>query len=766
MRLCYFYFMIDYAKALNQAQYQAATTPSGHTLVVAGAGTGKTRTIVYRLAWLVEQGIAPESILLLTFTRKAAQEMLTRAGVLLDQGLGNLTGGTFHAFAYGCLRSHRPLWLGNRSFTLMDSADIIQAVKDCKERLKVGKGDHSFPKTQTIVGLLSKSRNKEMSITEVLRQESFHLLPYAQAIEDIGNEYAAFRRERALMDYDDLLFELEALLRQDERAAFDLRRRYSHILVDEYQDTNLVQARIVQLLAQPAQIDIPGASVMAVGDEAQSIYAFRGANVRNILDFPKLFSPATIIRLEQNYRSTQPILDVANGILANASESFQKNLFTDKQGGELPRLTRPLSDISEADLIAARIEELLQTSRPHEIAVLFRAGFHSYALENALRKAGIAFRKYGGIKFVEAAHIKDVLAFARLAINPLDLPAFGRIAAMHHGVGPKTTANLHAALIRNDPEGLKKAFGRFPKLWKDLEFIDRLRQKRKQPTDFFDAVLEYYRPRLETLYPDDWPSRLQGLEEILQLAQPYESLDLFVTDIALETPDKEDDAGAENCIVLSTVHSAKGLEWKSVIILDAVEERFPSRHAQTKPEDFEEERRLFYVACTRAKQNLELYAPGSIYGRNGSTMVAESPFVQELPERLFKTFNESHHGQRFFASSGANSGPNQSSSPSRRTMLQSPCNQTVKMTTPAQDEKLKHTEIAVNAAAGHAAKKGGNNQLKSDNKRLSDDNCNYCRHKIFGRGKIMQRLDNNRVQVNFPGFGLKVILAEYLLPEE
>lgn len=717
--------MPDYAKALNEEQFRAATSPGGHTLVVAGAGTGKTRTIVYRLAWLVEHDVAPESILLLTFTRKAAHEMLVRSEALLGKGLGNLTGGTFHAFAFGCLRSHRPVWLENRPFTLMDSADITQAVKDCKEKLKIGKKDHSFPKTQTIVSLLSKARNKELPITEILRQEGFHLLPYAQAIEDIGREYAAYRRERALMDYDDLLFDLETLLRENEHAAFDIRRRYQHILVDEYQDTNRVQARIVRLLAEPPQAGMPEASVMAVGDEAQSIYAFRGANVRNILDFPRLFPPTTIIRLERNYRSTQPVLDIANGILENASESFRKHLFTSEKGGDLPRLVRPLSDISEAELVTRRISDLLATTRPHEIAVLFRAGFHSYALENALRKAGIAFRKFGGLKFVEAAHIKDILAFARLAINPLDLPAFSRIAGMHRGVGPKTTATLHAALIRNNPEELKKVFARFPDLWSDLGFIDNLRKRNEPPAAFFEAALEYYRPRMEALYPDDWPSRLQGLEETLHMAMPYDSLDLFVADVALEAPDNPDDAEAENCVTLSTVHSAKGLEWNSVIILDAVEDRFPSRHAQARPEDFEEERRLFYVACTRARKNLEIYAPGALYSYNGSTMAAESPFLRELPRSLFKTDMESHHNDGI---------------------------KTYRRIDHAS-ESLDSARTGIFLGTCNSAKK-------------SPCNSDYCRHRIFGRGKVIQNLGDGRVQVNFPGFGLKVILEEYLLPEE
>ena len=267
--------MIDYAQALNEAQYAAATSGDGPVLVVAGAGSGKTRTIVYRLAWLAEHGVAPTSILLLTFTRKAAQEMLQRAGMLLDQGLSGVQGGTFHAFAYGVLRRWRPAWLGERPFTVMDSADITAAVKYCKDELKLGRGDRSFPKTQSIVGLLSKARNKELSLEEVLRREAFHLLPHTEALAALGEAYTAYRREKGLLDYDDLLFELETLLRENQAAAEALRLRFSHILVDEYQDTNLVQARIVRLLAGPPDKDADGrettaitGNVMAVGDEA------------------------------------------------------------------------------------------------------------------------------------------------------------------------------------------------------------------------------------------------------------------------------------------------------------------------------------------------------------------------------------------------------------------------------------------------------------------------------------------------------------------
>ncbi|MBO5489944.1 MAG: ATP-dependent helicase, partial [Desulfovibrio sp.] len=467
--------MIDYEADLNPAQYAAATAGDGPVLVIAGAGSGKTRTIVYRLAWLAEQGVAPTSMLLLTFTRKAAQEMLHRAARLLrgaDSVQGNVLGvqgGTFHGFAYGALRHYRPEWLEGRPFSVMDAADITAAIAHCKDARKLGKGDRSFPRTQAIASLFSKARNKEQSLRDILQREAFHLLPHAEALEELLAAYAAYRREQGLLDYDDLLFELEALLQANGPAAQALRSRYAYTMVDEYQDTNLVQARLVRLLTAR---DIGGSgNVMAVGDDAQSIYAFRGADVRNIRDFPELFPDTRVIKLEENYRSTQPVLDVANSLLAHAANSFHKHLFTSTEGGAPVRLVRTFTDRSQAAVVARRVRELLHDLLPHEIAVLFRAGFHSYQLELLLRQEGIAFRKYGGLKLTDAAHVKDVTSYARLCLNPLDMPAFLRLAALHKGIGPKTAQRLYQAVARGagaavrEPQAdaaLAKAFAKYP----------------------------------------------------------------------------------------------------------------------------------------------------------------------------------------------------------------------------------------------------------------------------------------------------------------
>ncbi|WP_300801750.1 ATP-dependent helicase [uncultured Desulfovibrio sp.] len=773
--------MIDYAKALNEAQYAAATCGDGPVLVVAGAGSGKTRTITYRLAWLAEQGVAPEAMLLLTFTRKAAQEMLHRAGLLCDHALAGVQGGTFHAFAYGILRRFRPEWLGERPFTVMDSADITAAVKHCKEALGLGKGDRAFPKTQAIVGLLSKARNKELPLAEILQREAFHLLPYADGLTELGRRYDAFRRESGVMDYDDLLFELEALLRQDARAAELLRSRYRHILVDEYQDTNLVQARIVRLLAGP-EGEAPG-NVMAVGDEAQSIYAFRGANVRNILDFPKLFPGARIIRLEENYRSTRPILAVANNLLEHAAESFRKTLFTRREGGDPVRLVTPLSDKSQARLVVERIRELLQSHLPHEIAVLFRAGFHSFALEMALNQAGIAFRKYGGLRYTEAAHVKDVIAFARLLLNPLDMPAFERLAALHEGIGPKTAQKLYEAAASGDTARMGKAFARHAAFRADMEFIESLRARPQSPSLTLAAILEQYRPLLEQHYPEDWPRRQQALEELLQMAAGYTELDLFLADLALESPEEEE--GGEDRITLSTIHSAKGLEWNAVLIIDLVEDRFPSRHALARPEDFEEERRLMYVACTRARQQLDLYAPATLYSRaeQGMTHVNQSPFLREMGPQLAEQWLEGFGGGLRRRESGCGTpaatggrslsdripidlpgelsgglaGPSRSAAGSfwgkeRSAPSVLPDGEDCQL---PPEERFSPAPAAPSHVVAAAAPAGGT--------RLPQG---YCRHRIFGRGKVIRQLPPDKVQVNFPGFGLKVILAEYLLMED
>lgn len=741
--------MIDIS-TLNPAQLEAVTAPDGPVLVIAGAGSGKTRTIVHRLAWLAEQGVPASDMLLLTFTRKASREMLLRATDLLGYSIGGVHGGTFHSFAFSVLRQYRPAW-AEGPVTVMDSADSASAIQQCKERLKVGKGDRSFPKTQTIIGLLSKARNKEISIGDVLQRDAQHLLPHADALESIGEAYRGYRRQHGLLDYDDLLFELEDLLKGDPEAGREglaerFRERYRYIMVDEYQDTNRVQARLVRLLVGEA------GNVMAVGDDAQSIYAFRGADVRNILDFPKLFPGTRVIRLEENYRSTQPVLDVANAVLAPASEGFRKNLFTTKENTpKTPRvrLVRPMSDLTQANVVAARVEELLDRYQAKEIAVLFRAGYQSYHLEVALSKRGIKFRKYGGLRYAEAVHVKDVVAFVRLAINPLDMPSFERVAGLSKGVGTKTAEKIYHVAAQGDFDALRKACTKYPDLWSDMLLLDKLREHNLTPAALIEMVIEHYTPRLQAIFPDDWPRRQQGLSELAHIASAYTDLEQFVADLSLETPeddaDEFDEAGR---VVLSTIHSSKGLEWDAVILLDLVEDRFPSRHALVRPEDFEEERRLMYVACTRAREDLELFVPATLYSRQngGNEPATPSPFVRELPFSALEEWQEGYTG-RISKRSTSFAGDPAFSRPSLDIPreLANPNAGRVKGVFPPP--------VIPEAKGNRAASKGG-------------AGCGYCRHKVFGRGKIVEQLPPDKCRVNFPGFGLKVILSAFLTLEE
>ena len=741
--------MIDIS-TLNPAQLEAVTAPDGPVLVIAGAGSGKTRTIVHRLAWLAEQGVPASDMLLLTFTRKASREMLLRATDLLGYSIGGVHGGTFHSFAFSVLRQYRPAW-AEGPVTVMDSADSASAIQQCKERLKVGKGDRSFPKTQTIIGLLSKARNKEISIGDVLQRDAQHLLPHADALESIGEAYRGYRRQHGLLDYDDLLFELEDLLKGDPEAGREglaerFRERYRYIMVGEYQDTNRVQARLVRLLAGEA------GNVMAVGDDAQSIYAFRGADVRNILDFPKLFPGTRVIRLEENYRSTQPVLDVANAVLAPASEGFRKKLFTTKENTpKTPRvrLVRPMSDLTQANVVAARVEELLDRYQAKEIAVLFRAGYQSYHLEVALSKRGIKFRKYGGLRYAEAVHVKDVVAFVRLAINPLDMPSFERVAGLSKGVGTKTAEKIYHVAAQGDFDALRKACTKYPDLWSDMLLLDKLREHNLTPAALIEMVIEHYTPRLQAIFPDDWPRRQQGLSELAHIASAYTDLEQFVADLSLETPeddaDEFDEAGR---VVLSTIHSSKGLEWDAVILLDLVEDRFPSRHALVRPEDFEEERRLMYVACTRAREDLELFVPATLYSRQngGNEPATPSPFVRELPFSALEEWQEGYTG-RISKRSTSFAGDPAFSRPSLDIPreLANPNAGRVKGVFPPP--------VIPEAKGDRAASKGG-------------AGCGYCRHKVFGRGKIVEQLPPDKCRVNFPGFGLKVILSAFLTLEE
>jgi len=734
---------MDFERELNSAQHQAVTTTEGPVLVIAGAGSGKTRTIVYRLAHLVAGGVDPASILLLTFTRKASQEMLTRAGMLLalgSQGISGVAGGTFHAFAFSTLRRYHEAAGFPTGFTCLDSSDCEDVLGQCKDKLGLGKGDRSFPRRSAILGMLSKSRNKEHDVGDIISREAFHLLPYAEGIVSLGQAYAAFKAQHNLLDYDDLLFFLERMLTESPELAEHLRQRHRYIMVDEYQDTNKVQARLTRLLA-PAS-----GNVMAVGDDAQSIYAFRGASVDNILDFPTYFPGTTLIKLERNYRSTQPILNLTNAILDGAARKFDKRLYTTREDGPTPECMRPFSDLTQASMAAAKVRELSATYPLHEIAVLFRAGYQSYPLEVELGKIGIPFQKYGGQKFSEAAHIKDVLSYLRLARNTADFPAWSRVLAFVPGIGPKTAMKIFEAIRAGDRAVLGKLAAKTAEFKALIEFLDALRALPPHPAELLSKVVEAYAPLLAEKYPDDYPRRQAGLEQLEQIAASYADLDAFLADLVLENPDQDRKQSREGHLVLSTVHSAKGLEWSAVLLIDLVDERFPSRHALSRAEDLEEERRLLYVACTRAREYLGLFAPETIYQRQGGgcTPAMPSLFLRELPTDVLDERRERLSGSRA-ATFAACPAPRTGGGAGQT--AQAPLRQPIRRATSAP------LSAKVAAPTGGTLSRAGAAM-------------GYCRHKIFGRGKIIAILDDGKYRINFPDFGPKVILAAYLEMED
>ncbi len=751
--------MLDIS-TLNEAQQRAVTSQAKSLLIIAGAGSGKTRTLIYRLAWLIEQGIPLHNMLLLTFTRKAAAQMLERASLLTSQDMRGMRSGTFHAFAISVLRQHPQFCLrfsDNKSggITLLDSPDQSSAIAHCKDELKIGKGDRSFPKSAAIISLLSKARNKETSIGSLLKREAQHLLPYEDSLESLAKAYYNYKKTKALYDYDDLLFELDTLFTEEPHVLKYYQDYYPYVMVDEYQDTNKVQSRIIRHLAGN------NGNVMAVGDDAQSIYAFRGATVRNILDFPKIFPNTETIYLEENYRSYQPILDVANAVLSQASEGYKKHLFSTKSDVLITapvRMYKTSSDISQAKVARQYIQDLLLNNEPTEITVLFRSGFHAFHLELELKKFGIDFKKVGGIKYTEAAHVKDFLAYARLINNPQDSIAFKRLASFAKGVGEKTAQKIYELSLSGEIEKFNKQMEKYPDLHEDIKCVNNLRTLYSQNTGetnglllkVLNTILEKYKPHVEHLYPDDYPKRLQGLEEILGIAMEYKDLDLFISDLVLD-PGEEDDESASK-ITLSTVHSAKGLEWDNVLIMDLAEERFPSRLSMTREEDFEEERRLMYVACTRARKSLALFVPSSLYHRQSQSFenAMPSPFIYSIPRDGYDEYKENIGGGVFL-----NTKP------------------TEKYRNPLDDyafapsynrEKAsfgKHNEFKPVANAVFTPPKQEKNDSVTANtgqKKMFG----YCTHKIFGRGKILEEVDNDKYKINFQNIGVKTILKAFV----
>ena len=628
---------IDYQRELNPAQYEAVTTLEGPVLVIAGAGSGKTRTLVYRLAYLVEHGVDPSAILLLTFTRKASREMLTRAVHLVDQPLGQVVGGTFHGICYLWLRQYGERLGYPKGFTCMDRADQGDLLSMLKERLGFKKLSGPFPRKETMAEILGAVVNKDLSLDNLLARDYPQFLEQRDHLAQMAAAYQDEKRRHALMDYDDLLLEGRRLLTEHDDVRRHLSRRFQYLMVDEYQDTNRLQAELVQLLAYTHQ------NVMAVGDDSQSIYSFRGANFRNIMDFPKLFPGTRIIKLEENYRSTQPILDLANAVIAGARDKYTKCLFTRRADGLRPRLFRAATENEQSKLVVAQVQALQEEGTPlSEIAVLIRAGYHSFDLEIELVKAGIPFMKFGGFKFMESAHIKDLLAHLKVVANPRDAMSWTRVLLLLPGVGRQTCNKFNSQIGRDfdlAAAGKWLRNQRRPKELKDLaDLIVRLEAPGQTLMTRMNEVLSYYEPLAKERY-DDYPKRMKDLEHLLTITARYRELQTFLNDLTLEPPSSLADVvtPTDEYLTLSTVHSAKGLEWDAVFIIWAAEGRFPAFYSQERDDEMEEERRLMYVAATRARNYLALIFPSIGYSRQfGMTVNSPSRFIADIPRTLLE----------------------------------------------------------------------------------------------------------------------------------
>jgi len=635
-------FRIQYKAQVNASQYEAITTTEGPLLVIAGAGSGKTRTLTYRVARLVEEGVPPSSILLLTFTRKAAQQMLQRATQLLDGRCGQVAGGTFHSFGNTILRKYASHLGFPSGFAIMDRVDAEAAISILRKEIDAAAKHRSFPRKRTLANIFSRAVNKMTTIEDVVYDDYPHLSSDLEAIVNLFQAYKRHKSEHQLLDFDDLLVYLQQLLKNHPDIRERLSSSFHYIMVDEYQDTNKIQAEILYLLTGVHK------NIMVVGDDSQSIYAFRGANFRNIMEFPNMFPGTRIITLEENYRSVQPILNLTNVIIEQAREKYSKTLFTRKTGGSTPVLVDARDENSQSLFVVGKIQELNQKGVAlDKIAVLFRAGFHSFDLEIELNREQIPFIKVGGFKFVESAHIKDVLAHLRVISNPHDRISWYRILLLINKIGPTTAQKIFEA-IKNERSGYTGLL--------TMNFQTAATQGLNRLKDLFsqfdsepmpvakmgEAIIKYYFPILKQRH-DDHPKREKDLEQLNAIMERYGNLELFLTDMALEPPNNSvgntlsTETPSKDRLVLSTVHSAKGLEWHTVFIIWALDGRFPSSQSLYKDEDLEEELRLMYVAATRARENLYFTYPGEVYDRNIGTMLNHpSRFIDMMPESILE----------------------------------------------------------------------------------------------------------------------------------
>jgi len=627
---------------LNPQQRAAATAPQdAPLLIIAGAGTGKTNTLAHRVAWLIERGVDPGRILLLTFTRRASVEMLKRVESILSKcamsarcsagaspsarvahAAARIWGGTFHAIANRLLRVHSASVGLSESFTVLDRSDAEDVINDVRAQLEFDKADVRFPKKGTCLSIYSRCVNAQEPVEAALKAH----FPWCQAFPDqlkkLFATYTQYKQQQNILDYDDLLLYWYYLM-QDESLAAEVCRRFDAVLVDEYQDTNALQAEILKRLCPG------GRGLTVVGDDAQAIYSFRAATVTNILEFSQTYPNAQTCKLEQNYRSVQPILDATNRVIGLAPKRLEKNLFSVRKSAQKPRLVTLMDEDQQSDYLIKRILEHHEAGIDlRKQAVLFRAAHHSDGLEIELGRRGIPFVKYGGLKFLEAAHVKDVISYLRVAENPKDSTSAYRVLQLMDGFGPAFAKRAIEHLGVNKfelkawkhftpPAAAADQWPQFVKMMIDLG-------DGKQPLpDQVGEVKKFYSPILDRRY-DQAEVRRRDLDQLEQISNNFASRQQMLTDLTLDPPSGTQDLAGpplreEDYLILSTIHSAKGCEWDSVYVIHAADGNIPSDMATGSDEEIEEERRLFYVALTRAKDFLEVCVPMKYYAKKWAT---------------------------------------------------------------------------------------------------------------------------------------------------
>ena len=650
---------IDFAEALNDQQLEAVTSPAGAHLVIAGAGSGKTRTLTYRVAWLLEQGYRPGEILLLTFTNKAAREMLERVNDLLPGASDGLWSGTFHSIGHRILRRH-PEAVGFREgFTIMDREDQEELLESVVARLGFRTSDKRFPKGEVLAELISLGCNTGETLRTLLARRYRYFIDLEEQIAQVASAYEGRKKEVNALDFDDLLSKTHELLLTSPEIAATYQRRFRAILVDEYQDTNRLQAGLIDTLAASHK------HIMVVGDDAQSIYSWRGADFANILEFPKRYPDAVIHRIETNYRSVPQVLELANASILNNPHQFPKELRAVRK----PAITKPAlvplaTNNEQASFIAQRVLELHDEGIDfREIAVLYRAHYHSMEIQLEFTRRGIPFGITSGLRFFEQAHIKDVAAFLKFAINPNDEVAFKRIVRLLPGIGSKTAENLwlqsakllegsrHFSRLEKGCKPPSKAAGAWSQLIGTLAKLAPMGVP-APPSDMITAVTSgLYDDYMQAKFAN-YEARRDDLNTLANYAKQFEQTDEFLAQLTLlggsETSEVTGRDDEEDRVCLSSIHQAKGLEWQAVFLAWLTEGMFPGARSLEDESALEEERRLFYVGVTRCKEELYLTYPElRLNAGYGEAFQRPSRFLEELPGELRERWEVARAVARF-----------------------------------------------------------------------------------------------------------------------